>query len=137
MTLRRKKCVSGYLFPSRKGKKMNIYNHIREESAVLAMQHALRECVPLMTREWSKLFTGHALRVGGSNFMRKVGMHHEIHRKMGGWMTLAAAQGYMALTPAEQFSYTMSLVRSKKRLSALSEREARLALGAAVQPLSL
>ena len=64
-------------------------------------------------------------------------MHHEIQREMGGWMTLAAAQGYMALTPAEQFSYTMSLVRSKKRLSALSEREARLALGAAVQPLSL
>ena len=98
-TLRRHGSKSRYVFPSRRGRHMNKRNHVGQQSMVRALQHALRECVPLMTRKWSKCYTGHSLRVGGSNHMRKSGIADDVHRRLGGWMTLVAAQGYIgALT---------------------------------------
>ena len=93
------------------------------------MQWALRECVPGMDAVWAKEYTGHALRVGGSNEMRKMGVADEVHRKMGGWMTLVAAQGYMALSAREQFGYTLRLARSNKRHAAFVKADAIKALG--------
>ena len=76
----------------------------------------MRECVPLMTRKWSKLYTGHALRVGGSNhIMRKLGIADDVQRRLGGWMTLAAAQGYMTLSAREKLTYTLKLTAERRR----------------------
>ena len=71
---------------------MHRKNPVDHQSVVNAMRHALRcvnACPWLMTRKWSKLYTGHALRVGGSNhIMRKLGIADDVHRCLGGWMTL-------------------------------------------------
>ena len=107
---------------------MNDNNHVSQQSVVKAMRHALTECVPLMTRAWAKCYSGHALRVGGSNHMRRLGVEDDIHRRMGGWMTLVAAQGYMALTPSEQFKYTVTLAKSKQRRAGLSRHQSLKAL---------
>lgn len=112
---------------------MNHRNHISQQSAVKAMRHAMKENVPFMTEQWANCYSGHALRVGGSNHMRRVGMADDVHRKMGGWMTLVAAQGYMALTPEEQFKYTLKMAKSHKRKSGLTERLARRALISSVR----
>ena len=130
-TLRDRKCESGCLFPSRRGREMNARNNVSTESARKALKKALLECVPLMTTEWVKLFTGHALRVGGSNHMRKTGVADEIHRRLGGWMTLVAAQGYMALSTSEQFRYTLKLAKAERRRAGLNEAAARGVLQAA------
>ena len=107
---------------------MNDNNHVSQQSVVKAMRHALTECVPLMTRAWAKYYSGHAWRVGGSNHMRRLGVEDDIHRRMGGWMTLVAAQGYMALTPSEQFKYTVALAKSKQRRAGLSRHQSLKAL---------
>ena len=128
-TLRRHGSKSRYVFPSRKGRRINKHNHVGAQSVVKALQHALTECVPLMTRAWAKCYTGHSLRVGGSNHMRKVGVSDDVHRRLGGWMTLVAAQGYMALSPREQFRYTLKLAKSKRRCG-MSQHRARRELTA-------
>ena len=109
---------------------MNQTNWVGETSWIKAMRQALMECVPLMTPRWASLYSGHAMRVGGSNYMRRIGMDDDIHRRMGGWMTLTAAQGYMALSAAEQFRYTVSLAAETKRRSALTRHRARAVLAA-------
>ena len=123
-TLRGQASKSRYVFPSRRGRHINEHNHVGQQSMVKALQHALRECVPLITIKWSKCYTGHSLRVGGSNHMRKMGISDDVHRRLGGWMTLVAAQGYMALTPREQFRYTLKMAKSKRKCG-LSQRQAR------------
>ena len=136
LTLRRKKCQSDYLFPSRHGSKPSKANHVSASSAKKGLRHALLECVPLMTKEWSLLFSGHSLRVGGSNFMRKLGVHSEVHRKMGGWMSLVAAQGYMAMSTQEQFAYTLALAKNKSRVAGLTKHSAKNALCGVLRPLT-
>ena len=116
--LRRQKSQSVYLFLSQQGKNSkNLYNHIRQNKFVVAMQWALRECVPGMDTKWAMQYTGHALRVGGSNEMRKRGIADEVHRKMGGWMTMTAAQGYMSLSAQEQMRLALKLKTTKGRQS--------------------
>ena len=132
-TLRARSCTNKNLFPSRvyaKGAKQsfNPTNWVGEQSFVKGMQKALRRCVPLMTKTWSKLYTGHALRVGGSNRMRRLGVADDIHRRLGGWMRLASAQGYMALAPREQFAYTLRLAKKKTRTAGLTRLHAQQAL---------
>lgn len=105
------------LFPSRvwKDKRahaINDTNWIGEQSWVRSMRKALVECVPLMSARWARLYSGHALRIGGSNHMRRMGVDNDIHRRLSGWMTLVSAQGYMVLTPKEQFAYTVKLAES-------------------------
>ena len=119
---------SPFLFPSRRGEKMHCGNPVGHQSVVNAMRYALRECVPLMTRAWSKLYTGHALRVGGSNHMRKLGIADEVHRRLGGWMSMAAAQGYMALSSREKLAYTLKLAAKQQREAAFYKHDAVAAL---------
>ena len=133
-TLRSMRSRSDYLFPSRAGKRINKTNHINQQSARGALQHALLECVPLMSRRWAKMYTGHALRVGGSNHMRKIGVANDVHRRMGGWMSLVAAQGYMAMSTSEQFNYTLKLAKSTKRRSGLTKASAGRALLTTLRP---
>ena len=125
--LRKANSKSEYLFLSQRGlKRQRQYNHIRQNKLVEAMQWALRECIPGMDEAWAKHYTGHALRVGGSNEMRKKGIPKEVHRKMGGWMTLAAAQGYMALAAGEQLDLALRLraAQPERRQSAFSKAAA-------------
>ena len=122
--LQRRHSVNPFLFPSKRGKKVNPTNPVGQASVVRAMRHALTECVPLMTRRWAALYTGHALRVGGSNHMRRLGIADDVHRRLGGWMTLVAAQGYMALSAQEQFKHTLKLAQSKSRKAAFHKEGA-------------
>ena len=128
-TLRSHSCGNENLFPSRvyrsaKKQSFNPTNWIGEQTFVKALQSALVDCVPLMTIAWSKLYTGHALRVGGSNRMRRLGIADDIHRRLGGWMHLASAQGYMALSPREQFAYTLRLAQQRTRAVGISQTQA-------------
>ena len=72
--------------------------------AVKAVKRALQEVCgfpPVV----ANLFTGHCLRVGGSNFMRSLDTFDaDVHRQLGGWMSLTTSTGYMQLSPAEQFA---------------------------------
>jgi len=120
----KRKCRSQFLFPARRGAKMHHENPVGHQSVVSAMRHALCECVPLMSRIWSKLYTGHALRVGGSNHMRKIGIADDVHRRLGGWMTLVAAQGYMAMSAREKLAYTLKLASKQQRESAFRRGDA-------------
>ena len=70
------------------------------------------------------LMTGHCLRVGGSNYMRRLGIADEVHRRMGGWMHLQSSQGYMVLTPAEQAETCAKMALTNKRASAFTQEEA-------------
>ena len=131
-SLRQRSCKNPCLFPSRQfvpggHQVMNAKNCMGEQSWVRAMRKALLDAVPLMTPAWSKLYSGHAMRVGGSNHMRKIGIADDIHKRLGGWMTLTAAQGYMALSPAEQFAYTVRLAEMPTRKSAMTRMAARAA----------
>ena len=131
-TLRKLRCPNPALFPSRqfvKGaqQKMNVRNFMGEQSWVQAMRKALMDSIPLMTTAWAKLYSGHSMRVGGSNHMRRMGVADDIHKRLGGWMTLTAAQGYMALSPAEQFAYTVRLAEMPARKSAMTKTAARAA----------
>ena len=131
-SLRNAKCNSNSFFPSRefvagKGQRMHKRNWLGEQSWVTAMRKALRECVPHMTHPWSTLYSGHSMRVGGSNHMRKTGVADDVHRRLGGWMCLASAQGYMALSPDEQFRYTLRLAKAGNRRSAFTKQTARRA----------
>ena len=128
--LRSQRTKSVYLFLSQQGKNStNQYNHVRQNKFVVAMQWALRECVPGMNAKWAKQYTGHALRVGGSNEMRRIGVADEVHRKLGGWMTMTAAQGYMSLSAQERLRLTLKLTKRKSRESGFQKEAAVDALG--------
>ena len=133
-TLRARQSPSKYLFPSRQYRKgnreeMNPTNHVGHGSLITALRNALLDTVPTMTKAWAKLYSGHSLRVGGSNEMRRRGVADEVHRKLGGWMSLVSAQGYMSLSAREQFRYSLRLAKKKKRRSGLAtQRAARAAL---------
>ena len=127
-TLRYMHATTPYLFPSREFRRRNKqvpheFNHVSHASLVRAMRNSLRECVPLMTKQWAKLYSGHSLRVGGSNHMRQLGVANDIHRRLGGWMSLTSAQGYMQLSAREQFRYSLRLA-AEKRKSAFTKRRA-------------
>ena len=98
ITLRGLRSESPYLFPSRRywkrGKQRpHGSNHVAHQSLITSLRKALQECVPLMTEQWASLYSGHSLRVGGSNHMRKLGVADDIHRRLGGWMSLTSSQG--------------------------------------------
>ena len=132
-TLRSARSKNEFLFPSRvrvAGGKYAIHkgNPVSPQSWTKSMRRSLVLCVPLMSPRWASLYTGHALRVGGSNQMRKLGISDDVHRRLGGWMQLVSAQGYMALSAREQYAYTLRLAQEKRRRSGMSALEARAAL---------
>ena len=132
-TLRHMGAATPYLFPSREYCRRNkqvphACNHVGHQSLVNAMRAALRECVPLMTNVWALLYAGHSLRVGGSNHMRRLGMADDVHRRLGGWMSLTSSQGYMQLSAREQFRYSLRLAKTKVRMAAFTRQRARTVL---------
>ena len=131
---------SPYLFPSRRyGKNSkqipHNLNHVGHQSVVTALRVALLQCVPLMTKQWASLYSGHSLRVGGSNHMRRLGISDDVHRRLGGWMSLTSSQGYMQLSPQEQFKYTLRLATQQSRSSAFTRVDARRALARSIRRL--
>ena len=60
--------------------------------------------------------------------MRKIGVANDIHRRMGGWMSLVAAQGYMALSSREKLAYTLKLAAKQQREAAFYKHDAVAAL---------
>ena len=82
---------------------MNPTNHVANTSVKNALRKALREVCGL-DKDQAKLFSGHSMRVGGSNYIRRLGVSDEVHRLMGGWATLASARGYFQLLATEQFA---------------------------------
>ena len=48
-----------------------------------------------MSVDESKVYGGHSLRVGGSNFMRRMGIDQDVHRSLGGWSVLKSTRDYM------------------------------------------
>ena len=67
-----------------------------------ALRKALKEVCGL-DREQAKLYSGHSMRVGGSNYMRKLGIDDEVHRLLGGWASLTSSRGYFQLLDEEQW----------------------------------
>ena len=107
--------TEGYLFPSRTGKGFaprSSSNHVDTSSARDALRKALKDVCGLHW-EHAKLYGGHALRVGGSNHIRQLGVDDEVHRLMGGWASLTSSRGYFALSAKEQFKVTHSFAVRK------------------------
>ena len=50
------------------------------------------------TMEAARLRKGHCPRVGGSDYMRELGIEDEVHRRLGGWMSLVSSRGYMRIS---------------------------------------
>ena len=101
--LRRDGKYSGPLFTSRtrKGGRRSANNRIDHRAAVEALRDALVD-VCGMTRDQSLLYKGHSLRVGGSNYIRKLGIDDEVHRLLGGWVSLTSSRKYFQLSEDEQ-----------------------------------
>ena len=99
----------GPLFPSRMGgsvsAKRNPTNSVSNSSISDALRKALVDVCGL-SEEQAKLFSGHSLRVGGSNYMRRLGVADEVHRLVGDWASLVSSTNYYALSSAEQFAVT-------------------------------
>ena len=55
--------------------------------------------------------------------MRRLGLDDEVHRKLGGWMSIQSSQGYMVLSPREQAVVCEKMALHNKRGSAFAEEE--------------
>ena len=115
--------VSNYLFPSvlrTRGNPPHPKNFFGSTQFRNGLRKALRDFCGMSVPE-SKVYGGHSLRVGGSNFMRRLGIDPDIHRSLGGWSVLKSARDYMQLTPTEQFSLTRNLAVQQTRHQAIED----------------
>ena len=125
--LRSVRTTSKYCFPARQktGKAEfgapKAHNHMSTSSFVTLMKKALHELCGVEEEEL-RLYGGHSLRVGGSNFMRWLGVSEDVHKAMGGWAQLISAKEYMQRTPAEQFQMTKALAVKRKREFAVENK---------------
>ena len=84
-------------------------NPFSHKSYVDAMQKALREVCKLPV-DVSKMYTGHVLRVSGSNSIRKdTTLSADVNRQLGAWMSLASKEGYDQQSLIEQMQVTQQL----------------------------
>ena len=98
--------TTGPLFPSRQGRvspTMNPSNSVSTSSVRDALRKALRDVCGL-SMEQARLYSGHSMRVGGSNYIRRLGVSDEVHRLLGGWASLSSSRGYFQLLATEQFA---------------------------------
>lgn len=98
----------GLLFPSRimtVPETRNPRNKVSGSSFNDALRKALVDVCGL-TPDQADLFSGHSGRVGGSNYMRKLGIEDDVHRQVGDWASLTSSRGYYALSANEQFAMT-------------------------------
>ena len=126
LTLRRLGCLSHRLFPSvrrTRGNPPHPSNFFGSSQFRNGLRKALRDICGMSLDE-SKVYAGHSLRVGGSNFMRRMKVDRDVHRSLGGWASLKSSSDYMQLTPAEQFAITRKLAVKTEREHAF-EHEAR------------
>lgn len=118
--LRSSRVTSKYCFPARQKTGKAVFgrpkdtNHMSTASFVRLLKHALHAQCGVDSEEL-KLYGGHSLRVGGSNFMRWLGVSEDVHKALGGWAQLVSAKQYMQRSPAEQFQLTRALAVKKKR----------------------
>ena len=103
--LRREGRTGGPLFPSRPhvGGARSRRKAMDGDAGRRAIRAALMK-VCGYPREYAMLVGGHSLRVGGSNFCRRLGISSEVHRLLGGWASLQSSQEYMQLTSDERFA---------------------------------
>lgn len=124
LTLRQLGCLSHRLFPSvtrTRGNPPHPVNFFGSTQFRDGLRKALR-AICGMSLEESRVYGGHSLRVGGSNFMRRMKIDRDVHRALGGWSSLKSAGDYMQLNPAEQFAITRKLAVKKQRESAFEGR---------------
>jgi len=117
-TLRALECTSHRLFPS-VSRKRGRPPHQSNFFGATQFRDGLRRCLRSychMSLDESLVYGGHSLRVGGSNFMRRLKIDPDVHRALGGWSILKSARDYMQLTPTEQFQIT-------RKLSVKTERD--------------
>ena len=122
-SLRDLQSTSPYLFPSvqrSRGQPPHPRNYFGATQFRSGLRKALRDICGMSLDE-SKVYGGHSLRVGGSNFMRRLGIDQDIHRSLGGWAILKSAKDYMQLTPTEQFALTRSLSVQQTRVRAMED----------------
>lgn len=116
-----------YCFPARRktGKSVfgapKVTNHMSASSFVRLLKRALGSVCGVDDEE-VKLYGGHSLRVGGSNFMRWQGISEDVHKALGGWAQLVSAKEYMQRSPTEQFEMTRVLALKRKRDVALEHK---------------
>ena len=60
--------------------------------------------------------------------MRQLGIADDVHRRLGGWMSLTSSQGYMQLAPHKQFGYTLRLAKRTGRTAGFTHSGARSVL---------
>ena len=116
-TLRQLGCPSHRLFPSvtrTRGRPPHPSHFFGSTQFRDGLRKALRDFCG-MSLEESKVYGGHSLRVGGSNFMRRLKIDRDVHRSLGGWSSLKSSGDYMQLTPTEQFTITRKLAVKKER----------------------
>ena len=124
MTLRQMRCRSHRLFPSvtrMRGNPPHPHNYFGSSQFRNGLRKSLRDICGMSLDE-SKVYAGHSLRVGGSNFMRRMKIDRDVHRALGGWASLKTAGDYMQLTPVEQFAITRKLAVKKEREHAFEQR---------------
>ena len=124
-TLRAMRCPSHRLFPSvqrTRGKPPHPTNYFGSTQFRKGLRWALQRFCAMDVEE-VKVYGGHSLRVGGSNFMRRLGIDADVHRALGGWASLVSSQDYMQLSPTEQFETTRALAVKREREEAFEQRE--------------
>ena len=127
LVLREMLCTSRYCFPARRKTGRASFdapkqrNHMGTSSFVRLMKDAMREVCQVEDAEL-KLYGGHSLRVGGSNFMRWLKVDEDVHKALGGWAHLVSAKEYMQRSPEEQFQLTRSLAVQRKRRVAIEHK---------------
>lgn len=114
-TLRELGHVGKFLFPSRQRSAgtwiPNPTNPISGKTYVNCIRLALREVCHL-PEDVCQGYTGHLLRVGGNNFVRKSDLTEDINRQLGDWASLSSCRGYNQLLISEKLKITDKLTLS-------------------------
>ena len=108
-TLRDLGHVGKFLFPSRKRTRgtwvPNPTNPISADTYVRCIRLALRDVCHV---PWDVClgYTGHLLRVGGNNFIRKSDLTEDVNRQLGDWASVPSCRGYNQLLLSETLDIT-------------------------------
>ena len=124
-SLRDLACPNHRLFPSvsrSRGSPPHPHNFFGATQFRDGLRRCLRQ-ICHMSHGDSLAYGGHSLRVGGSNYMRRLGVDQDVHRSLGGWSVLKSAREYMQLAPWEQFAVTRKLAVKTTRDRALESKD--------------
>lgn len=119
---------SHFLFPSRLGRNRgldipNTRNPLADTQFYakfrLGLQHACG-----FDADTAKLWAGHSIRIGASNYLRSLGVDPEVHRLLGGWAALSSSQGYMQFSMGERLKLHAELHLDKTRAAAFNKQSA-------------